>query len=122
MVRFKNRHLLVEFISPSSLGSSLSKKSVVGANEAISISIPAGPNPDEVDEDEDDLLPVLPSIPFMVPHTDLSGQLRLGEDGASAVFKAVRTNVLDVFGDEGWGRLASSFKGEVASFKLLNWM
>lgn len=107
MVRFKNRHLLVEFISPASFTSDVG---VGGPNESLSPTFDAGFN--GADDDGDDVLPVLPLVPFVVPHTDLSGQLKLGDDGSSAVFRALRANVLDCFGDEGWGRLASSFKGE----------
>ncbi|KAI9635080.1 Rpp14/Pop5 family-domain-containing protein [Dioszegia hungarica] len=105
MVRFKNRHLLVEFISPASFTSDVG---VGGPNESLSPTFDAGFN--GADDDGDDVLPVLPLVPFVVPHTDLSGQLKLGDDGSSAVFRALRANVLDCFGDEGWGRLASSFK------------
>lgn len=104
MVRFKNRHLLVEFVSPASFTPNIGT-SPTGANN------PPALGPDDIDDDNEDVLPVLPLLPFVVPHPDLSGQIKLGEDGASVVFRAVRANVLDCFGDEGWGRLASSFKG-----------
>lgn len=110
MVRFKNRHLLVEFISSDSLSPNIDSAVISGPND------PA-PGPDDDDEDDDDdALPVLPLVPFAVPHPDLSGQLKLGDDGSSVVFRAVRANVLDIFGDEGWGRLASSFKGQSKLF------
>lgn len=109
MVRFKNRHILVEFLSPNSITSNISNPNL-RPNEPSSSTF--GADADDLDDDNEDVLPVLPLVPFVVPLPDLSGQLRLGDDGSSAVFKAVRANVLDCFGDEGWGRLASSFKGE----------
>jgi ribonuclease P/MRP protein subunit POP5 len=110
MVRFKNRHMLVEFLSPAFCVPNIDDPSPGNPNAALPI-----PTADEggADEDSDDMLPVLPLVPFMVPNPSLSGHLQLGDDGASAVFRAVRANVLDCFGDEGWGRLASSFKGEL---------
>lgn len=107
MVRFKNRHLLVEFISTDQLQSNISS-SIPG----LSHPIPHLPNTDDLEEEEDDVdLPILPSLPFMLPISDQSKQLRLGDEGGGVIYKAVRSNVLEIFGDEGWGRLSSSFKG-----------
>lgn len=95
MVRFKNRHLLVEFIDPSSVST------------FPSAPVPPLPELEEFDGEEE--LAQIPDLPFVLP-LDGSQQL-LGEDGSSKIYKAVRGVVQDVFGDEGWGRVASSFKG-----------
>ncbi|WVR05774.1 hypothetical protein IAU60_002799 [Kwoniella sp. DSM 27419] len=109
MVRFKNRYLLVEFLVPSAFTSTISATPGTGA-PALS-----PPEDDQVDsdddigddQDEDELLPI-PTAPFLLP----SGQppLKLGDDGANVIYKAVRGVIGDVFGDEGWGRIASSFR------------
>ena len=39
-------------------------------------------------------------------------RLNLGDDGGSVIYRAVRGSIQEVYGDEGWGRVASSFKGE----------
>ena len=112
MVRFKNRHLLVEFLSPSSLTPTFSSDS----SKTKPILIPDQPrttSPDDVYEDGDELIPV-PPLPFLAPLPEPS--LKLGDAGGSTIYRAVRGVVQDVFGDEGWGRVASSFKGE-SSYK-----
>lgn len=99
MVRFKNRHLLVEFLDASSISPFPST--------STSLVPPSDIADDDYDDEEE--LAQIPELPFVLP-LDGSRQL-LGEDGASKVYKAVRSVVQDVFGDEGWGRVASSFKG-----------
>ncbi|KAK8865788.1 hypothetical protein IAR55_000935 [Kwoniella newhampshirensis] len=122
MVRFKNRYLLVEFLLPSSLEPSLSSTST---NTPISGSSsfrqhqrvgtdldPEDGNYDDDDEDDDEEeeeeFALYPKLPFMVPSS--TPDLKLGHEGGSAIYKAVRAVVQDVFGDEGWGRIASSFR------------
>ncbi len=98
MVRFKYRHLLVEFLDPSAL-------SPLPALGSL-------PDPEEVEgedwEGEEELARV-PDLPFVLPLNP--AQPLLGDEGASAVYKAVRGMCQSVFGDEGWGRVSSSFKG-----------
>lgn len=115
MVRFKNRHLLVEFISPSNLKTNLQPNPTPQVNEPSNSAGGVG----DIDSENEDDLPILPSIPFMVPLPDQSISLKLGDESGSVIFRAIRTNVVDVFGDEGWGRLASSFKGRLTSPLLI---
>lgn len=75
---------------------------------------------DDGDDDDEDGLPMLPPIPFLVPSTSESERLKLGDEGGSTIYRAIRQNVLDVFGDEGWGRVSSSFKGMSASHRSYN--
>ncbi|WWD18030.1 hypothetical protein CI109_102477 [Kwoniella shandongensis] len=110
MVRFKNRYLLVEFLLPSSLEPTLSSSS-----SSTTPSLSSRPNAindddgesDDDDDDEEEFTP-FPKLPFMLPST--TPDLKLGDEGGSAIYKAVRNVVQDVFGDEGWGRIASSFR------------
>jgi len=105
MVRFKNRHLLVEFLTPSTQSPSFSPTGSLPAHHA-SHSL------DNPGKDEDDELTPIPPLPFLVPHHDASTtRLKLGDDSGSIIFRAIRTTIQEVFGDEGWGRVASSFKG-----------
>lgn len=100
MVRFKYRHLLVEFLDPTSLSPLPSFAS-------------APPPPDLVEGEEwegEEELARIPDLPFVLPLDPT--QPLLGDEGASAVYKAVRAMCQSVFGDEGWGRVSSSFKGE----------
>lgn len=108
MVRFKNRHLLVEFLDPAHL--------------SAFPTVPPSLQPPALDEDGnddngddggdgEDELAQIPDLPFMLP-LDVAAKPLLGDGGASEVFKSVRSCVQAVFGDEGWGRVASSFKGE----------
>lgn len=110
MVRFKYRHLLVEFIDPSALA------------PLPSLPLPSAPPPptrlgnedDDDDEWEDggeEELARIPSLPFVLP---LNTSPLFGDEGTGAVYKAVRGMCQAVFGDEGWGRVSSSFKGESA--------
>lgn len=108
MVRFKNRHILVEFLQPGQLLPSFTSNPSIPPFNTF--------EHDELDdEDEDDVLPVIPEIPFLLPLPSLDGSstpLGMGDEGGQAVYKAVRGVVQEVYGDEGWGRIASSFKGE----------
>jgi ribonuclease P/MRP protein subunit POP5 len=109
MVRFKNRHLLVEFLTPSQLTPTLS---IPGESQGSSAFLQIPNAYDEDDEDDDgDVLPP-PALPFLVPSPGSTGRLEISDDAGGAVYRAVRKVVQDVFGDEGWGRVASSFKGE----------
>jgi ribonuclease P/MRP protein subunit POP5 len=108
MVRFKNRHLLVEFLQPSQLSPSFSAQASLPELEVL----------DDNDLDDDDVLPQIPIIPFLLPLPSVDGsepRLKAGDEGGGAIFKTVRGIVQDVYGDEGWGRIASSFKGQKAS-------
>lgn len=108
MVRFKNRHILVEFLSPAALRSTISDTSVLP---------PQGLNPPDIngngnDNDDEDTLPLLPVMPFLIPSPDPQNRLNLGDESGKAIYAAVKQMIVDVFGDEGLGRIASSFKGE----------
>ncbi|GMK55557.1 hypothetical protein CspeluHIS016_0206130 [Cutaneotrichosporon spelunceum] len=96
MVRFKYRHLLVEFLDPTSLSP-----------------LPSDPLPsaEEVEGEEwegEEELARIPDLPFVLPLNPT--EPLLGGEGAGAVYKAVRAMCQSVFGDEGWGRVSSSFK------------
>ncbi|BEI85117.1 hypothetical protein CcaverHIS002_0505180 [Cutaneotrichosporon cavernicola] len=96
MVRFKYRHLLVEFLDPDSL------------SPLPSVNLPS---PEEVEGEEwegEEELARIPSLPFVLPLNPTKPLL--GDEGASAIYKAVRAMCQNVFGDEGWGRVSSSFK------------
>ena len=103
MVRFKNRHLLVEFLNLSTCSPTVS-----GTVSALPISPTAGfTDPD----DEDDELSPIPPLPFLVPgHDPTSARLKLGDEGGGHIFRVIRSVIQEVFGDEGWARVASSFK------------
>jgi len=104
MVRFKNRHILVEFLQPSSLSPAF--------DTPTSLSEPT--ELETLDEDED-FLQQIPEIPFLLPLPGSDGsqsKLKLGDEGGSAIYRAIRGIVQDVYGDEGWGRISSSFKGK----------
>lgn len=115
MVRFKNRYLLVEFLQPSQLTPAFSGASPNSLEP--SILAPGGVNEDENDEDDDDEeIPRQPSIPFLAPLPHANGTsptLKLSDESGSVIYRAIRSCIQDVFGDEGWGRIASSFKGEL---------
>lgn len=111
MVRFKNRHLLVEFLVPSQLDPALgSQASLGGANNL---------DPESDDDDDEDIergdpdsLSLAPRIPFLVPGGNGASPPRLSDEGGKTIYDAVKRIVQEVFGDEGWGRLSSSFRGE----------
>jgi ribonuclease P/MRP protein subunit POP5 len=54
----------------------------------------------------------IPDIPFLLPPIPDPSSLKDGEEGGKAIYRAVRDMVQDVFGDEGWGRVSSSFRGQ----------
>ena len=115
MVRFKNRHLLIEFLSPQSLSSTITIAAPTAQSDLDALNPNGVDNADgdeeEEDDDDDTDLPLLPTVPFLVPITDESTRLKLGDESGSTVYRAIKQNILDVFGDEGWGRVSSSLKG-----------
>ena len=107
MVRFKNRHLLVEFLIPPAYSPSFS--GIDPSAPIQHVARPLSPN------DEDDDLTPIPPLPFLVPgHDPSSMRLKLGDEGGGLIFRVVRSVFQEVFGDEGWGRVASSFKSGVS--------
>ena len=117
MVRFKNRHLLVEFLTPSTHSSTIqlsgrSEPSIIPSTPVLDPRI----SNDDDDDEEDDILSPIPSVPFLVPNQNIaSSQLKLGDEGTGVIFRAIRSIIQEVFGDEGWGRVAASFKGNYQS-------
>lgn len=109
MVRFKNRYLIVEFLQPST---STAQVDITPQ----SIEFPENDEDEDVDpEDEDEIneLPRIPIIPFLLPPIPDLKYLKDGEEGGKGIYKSVRGMVQDVFGDEGWGRISSSFRGNL---------
>jgi len=102
MVRFKNRYLIVEFLQPSTSTPQLEIN-------RPPIEIQDEESEDE-DEDEEDELTRIPIIPFLLPPIPDLKNLKDGEEGGKGIYKAVRGMVQDIFGDEGWGRISSSFR------------
>jgi ribonuclease P/MRP protein subunit POP5 len=101
MVRFKNRYLIVEFLQPSTSTPHLEfNRPPVEIQE----------EEEEESEDEEDELTRIPIIPFLLPPIPDLKNLKDGEEGGKGIYKAVRGMVQDVFGDEGWGRISSSFR------------
>ena len=104
MVRFKNRYLIVEFLQPS--------------NSTPQLDLNPPPNDiqeeesESENEDEEDELSRIPIIPFLLPPIPDLKNLKDGEEGGKGIYKSVRGMVQDVFGDEGWGRISSSFRSE----------
>jgi ribonuclease P/MRP protein subunit POP5 len=96
MVRFKNRYLLAEFLDAGSIAP-------FPEPPAEPIELDSG---FDANDDDDEALARIPELPFahLSPPT-------LPDEGAG-LYKAVRQVVQQVFGDEGWGRVASSFRGE----------
>ncbi|WVQ97173.1 hypothetical protein IAU59_004283 [Kwoniella sp. CBS 9459] len=114
MVRFKNRYLLVEFLVPSSFSSTISSSSsspetLEGSqHDSMNTNDDDDEEVDDDDDDDDDELTPIPSLPFLLPTGKVD--MNLGDEGASIIYKAVRAVTTEVFGDEGWGRIASSFR------------
>jgi ribonuclease P/MRP protein subunit POP5 len=111
MVRFKNRHLLVEFLQPGSLDPSFISTGVVLPD--INHEPTNDDDGNDDDEGEEGLTPI-PIIPFLLPlpgNDPTQPRLKIGDEGGGVIYRAIRGVVQDVFGDEGWGRIASSFKG-----------
>ncbi|WWD09280.1 hypothetical protein V865_007403 [Kwoniella europaea PYCC6329] len=113
MVRFKNRYLLVEFLIPSTLTPTIPNPTQLSEEEALNLYLEYNPqqaaeeDEDGDDEDDDEIgLSAIPKIPFVVP----TSQPALGIGDEQVIYKAVRGCIQDVFGDEGWARVASSFR------------
>lgn len=105
MVRFKNRYLIVEFLQPST-----SKPQVDSFHHQI---LPDLEDDSEDDDDEDEEeIKRIPQIPFLLPPIPDLNRLKEGEEAGKGIYKAVRMMVQDVFGDEGWGRISSSFRSK----------
>lgn len=109
MVRFKNRYLIVEFLQPSTSTPQLEPAQRINVAQ---INAEDFSDDDEDREEDDDTLARIPEIPFLLPPIPDLNRLRDGEDAGKGLYKAVRGMVQDVFGDEGWGRISSSFRGE----------
>jgi ribonuclease P/MRP protein subunit POP5 len=103
MVRFKNRYLIVEFLQPSTSTPQL---------DSNPLPVELQQEDDEESEDEEDELTRIPIIPFLLPPIPDLKSLKDGEEGGKGIYKAVRGMVQDVFGDEGWGRISSSFRSK----------
>ena len=103
MVRFKNRYLIVEFLKPST-----STPQIDSSRLNIPIDLQDDSDDDD-DEDEDEIKRIL-QIPFLLPPIPDLNRLKEGEEAGKGIYKAVRMMVQDVFGDEGWGRISSSFR------------
>ena len=120
MVRFKNRLLLVEFLQPSSLTSNITStksSSLAPFDQADT----AKQDEEDVDMDDEDVKISQPTLPFLLPLPSVDGSksmLGLGDDAGSIIFRAIRSSIQEVFGDEGWGRIASSFKGGSESYPV----
>ena len=113
MVRFKNRYLIVEFLQPSTSTPQID-------SSRRSIDLPAqedGESEDDEDEDEDEVARI-PNIPFLLPPIPDLKYLKDGDEGGKGIYRAVRGMVQDVFGDEGWGRISSSFRSVFISFSV----
>jgi ribonuclease P/MRP protein subunit POP5 len=124
MVRFKNRHLLVEFLSPQSLVPTVTISNPAGPNDLEEMQLNGNADADggdgeAEDDDEDDGLPLLPTIPFLAPSIGEHERLKLGDESGSTIYRAIKQSLLDVFGDEGWGRVSSSFKGPYNSLNRI---
>lgn len=109
MVRFKNRYLLVEFLLSASLSSTLDTH-CGSTNPTIPKESALEDDGSEDEEDEEEFSPI-PSLPFVIP--TILPDSQLGDEGGQGIYKAVRSTVISVFGDEGWGRIASSFRGSL---------
>jgi ribonuclease P/MRP protein subunit POP5 len=105
MVRFKNRYIIVEFLQPST---SIPQVESIHSHQPIDLE----EDSEDDDEDEEDDLHRIPQIPFLLPPIPDLNRLKEGEEAGKGIYKAVRMMVQDVFGDEGWGRISSSFRGE----------
>lgn len=115
MVRFKNRYLIVELLNPAS------------ATLQVDPSSSAGPSyqPIEVDDDDEDggdeeddadELARIPDTPFLLPAIPDLNKLKDGDEGGKGIYRATRDMVQDVFGDEGWGRVSSSFRSKPSRY------
>ena len=118
MVRFKNRYLLIEFLQPSTSTVQLfdQTQSQGAGPSSRPIPRPLDLEGDEEDDDDEELeglegIARIPDIPFLLPPIPDLANLKDGEEGGKGIYRAVRDMVQDVFGDEGWGRVSSSFRG-----------
>ncbi|WWC66479.1 uncharacterized protein I206_100381 [Kwoniella pini CBS 10737] len=117
MVRFKNRYLLVEFLIPSSFSSNIQNNH---QNEEEFMNLEEEENnilndedDGEDEEDEEDLdytLKLIPKIPFLLPKYQTL--LEIGDENISQqiIYKSIKGIIQDIFGDEGWSRVSSSFR------------
>lgn len=113
MVRFKNRYLIIEFLQPSTSTVQLFEPGP--SSHLLDLE-----GDDDNDEDEDEAdgegeyggFARIPDIPFLLPPIPDLANLKDGEEGGKGIYRAVRDMVQDVFGDEGWGRVSSSFRGQ----------
>lgn len=114
MVRFKNRYLIIEFLQPSTSTPQLFSQSHGAGPSSRPFDLEGDDDEDLDNEDEDEIEAVarIPDIPFLLPPIPDLKSLRDGEEGGKGIYRAVRDMVQDVFGDEGWGRISSSFRGE----------
>ena len=106
MVRFKNRYLLIELLDPTSLSPLIASISSVHADLPRVLE----PTSSLVDADDDESLRI-PEVPFVAAGSLEKG--KYGDESGGAIHRAVRGSVVDAFGDEGWGRVSSSFRGEL---------
>jgi ribonuclease P/MRP protein subunit POP5 len=111
MVRFKNRHLLVEFLDVSAL-SAFPPPASVGAPKPEDEDNDSDDDQDILDDAEDEFAPQpTPSAPFMLAQHS-TPLFTNPDDATGAIYRAVKESVQALFGDEGWGRVGSSFRGE----------
>lgn len=108
MVRFKNRYLIVEFLQPSTSKPQLDRSQQRAVDQAVQDDL----SDDEDEGDDGDTLTRIPDIPFLLPPIPDLSRIKDSDDAGKGIYKAVRGMVQDVFGDEGWGRISSSFRGE----------
>ncbi|WOO84795.1 Ribonuclease P/MRP protein subunit POP5 [Vanrija pseudolonga] len=111
MVRFKYRNLLVEFLDPGAVAPFPPAPPTLDLDEedAMNGDIAADGDGGAPDDPEDELLPT-PAVPFVLPLPEAAAKPLLGDDASSAIFRAIKGSVQAVFGDEGWGRVASSLR------------
>lgn len=115
MVRFKNRYLILELLRPSASSPQLfppySSSGNVARSHVETVQANGDEEDDEEDDDEEDELARIPDLPFLLPPIPDISSLRDTDEGGKSFYRAVRDTVQDVFGDEGWGRVSSSFRG-----------
>lgn len=115
MVRFKNRYLIVELLRPSESAPQLFSQPPEFSSTRAGLEkteITGDDDEDDNDDDEDVALARIPDLPFLLPPIPDVSSLKDSDEGGKSFYRAVRDNVQDVFGDEGWGRVSSSFRGE----------
>ena len=115
MVRFKNRYLIIEFLQPSTSTVQLFPQTLGAGPSSRPLDVDIDTEQEDDDDDEEEGLEGLariPEIPFLLPPIPDLAAMKDGEEGGKSVYRAVRDMVQDVFGDEGWGRVSSSFRGQ----------